>query len=213
MTAEAKHNKYHKRKPSLKGKDLSYIFYGLTLFFYIFTTFQFCVYNSFAFKETSVFYPFIRDWFGWWIDMSGSPLQVFNGIPLDIFINIMIGATTIYGVGEGSTSLIQSMGMKNGLSAPMPEYKLKRFLGFLILWAFLSFVVTVYQTGVKPIDFRSGVTFNVGNVYTGLLASVSTYFYSRLAPKVGESVDGKKDAVVTDPTPTPPVHPAAVGGG
>ena len=199
------------KRISRAGLDLVVLFYGLMILILFFGTCQAIGYHIGLYGKESFLYPFFTPIFqslGVNYDAPLFRLQFFT-LPLNLLIDTTMLYTLGYGGFEGTTSLIKSMTLPQGQSAPMPEYKLKRFFRFIIAWFIVTLIFSTYQMVLKIEDTKV-VSFFVNNVFVGFGTSCVAYLYGRQAPKVTEGVGTV--AVITpvttpEPTIVPPTAP------
>ena len=170
--------------------------------------YQYAMFDLSLNKEHSIFYglltflvgPFIYATSGQNLTITWDVTTPFAGIPTEVLIGMINVYTLIYGGVEGTSSLGRSISLPSGVSAPMPEYKLKRFRWMILAWAILALLVTIFQAHVSESQFKSGVNFNVQWVYYGLASALTAYIYARQAPNIGHgmTVTGLR---VTEPSP------------
>ncbi len=192
LEEKEKEKKQAEKMKRRSGKDLVFIFYALMLLIVLIATFQVAGYAIGMYGQHTFLYGVFAPLFkvlGLDILNPSFRLQLFS-IPLEPLILFATAYTSMYGGFEGTNSLVASLKLPAGSSKPMPEYKIKRFFNFIIVWIVLSFLLVTYQTVINNDDTKT-VSFCLDKVLFGLGTTCLGYLYARQAPKVVENVGPK----------------------
>jgi hypothetical protein len=154
---------------SWKNKDIFFLFY-----FIVFITFVIMVvqYNAYFF---------------------GIVIQ-FN---LDNFAKTLNIGITLIGTAEGLRSFTKSSTQKVGESSPVPAYKLRYLLSYIVSFIILTTVAIVFHIRVNNVDILDKNTnellakpnFFYDQMTYGLLSNFVCYLIARYGDKLAENVD------------------------
>ena len=105
---------------------------------------------------------------------------------LALALNLFI---TILGIVEGTRSIMVSATEEE--EAPVPAYKLRYLLGYLI-WYILITVIAVALEFIVSICVKEGETvpdFATDNFITGIVSNMVSYLIARFGSKLGKCID------------------------
>jgi hypothetical protein len=154
---------------SWKNKDIFWIYYGVVLVTLILMAVEYFAYRN-----------------GILIQFS-----------LDSFAKALNACIVIVGSAEGCRSFCCSASQEVGKSTPVPAYKLRYLLGYMVAFIVLTGVATFFNISASRIDVghvTTGITierpdFSYGEFTDGLLSNFICYLVARYGDKIAENVD------------------------
>jgi hypothetical protein len=115
---------------------------------------------------------------------------------LEIFAKTLNVGITIIGSSEGIRSFTKSAGEKVGTCAPVPAYKLRYLLSYMVSFIFLTGLAVFFHLSITQMDITSinGDTvfkpeFAHDTMSHGLLSNFLCYLIARYGGKLAENID------------------------
>jgi hypothetical protein len=154
-----------------------------------------------SWKNKDIFFLFYFIVFVTFIIMVVQYNAYFHGITiqfnLDNFAKTLNVGITLIGTAEGVRSFTKSSTQKVGESSPVPAYKLRYLLSYILSFIILTTMAIIFHIRVNNVDIFDKNTnvllpkpnFFYDQMTYGLLSNFVCYLIARYGDKLGENID------------------------